>query len=75
MTIQDIKDYCIKVDNINETGTSKEIELYYKDISFKKLLHIYIEYNGLKCYRKEEPQDYKETYSIDMISLLQILNN
>jgi len=65
----------MQVDIVNNIGTRKEIELYYKDICFKKLLHIYIQYNGLHCYKTEEPEDYKKSYSIDMISLLEILNN
>ncbi len=75
MKTQELKDYCIKVDIANSIGTHKEIESYYEDISFKKLLHIYVQYNGLNCYKAEEPEDYKRDYSIDMISLLDILNN
>lgn len=74
MNLNTIKNYCMQVDKSCEIGTEKEIECYYKDISFKKLLNIYIEYNGLKCYQKEEPKDYKDSYSIDLITLNEILN-
>lgn len=74
-TLDIIKKYCISVDIVNNIATKEEIEDYYKDISFKKLLHIYSEYNGLKCYSAEEPEDYLETYNIDILSLLEILDN
>lgn len=70
-----IKEYCISVDIANNIATKEEIKSYYEDISFKRLLNIYSEYNGLKCYSLEEPKDYKESYSIDILSLLEILNN
>lgn len=70
-----IKQYCISVDIANNIATKEEIQSYYKDISFKKLLDIYSQYNGLKCYSSEEPEDYIKSYSIDILSLLEILNN
>lgn len=74
MNLNTIKNYCMQVDMSCEIGTKKEIESYYEDISFKKLLNIYIEYNGLECYQKEEPKNYKDSYSIDLITLNEILN-
>tara|TARA_A100001391_G_scaffold202662_2_gene192850 strand:+ start:2914 stop:3141 length:228 start_codon:yes stop_codon:yes gene_type:complete len=74
MDFKTMKEYCMQIDTTNVIGTEKEIQSYYEDISFKKLLHIYIQYNGLKCYQKEEPKDYKDSYSIDLITLNEILN-
>ena len=74
LDLNTMKKHCIEVDKSCEIGTEKEIKSYYEDISFKKLLHIYIQYNGLGCYQKEEPKDYKDTYSIDLITLSKILN-
>ncbi len=73
LLIYSMKKYCMQVDMSCDIGTEKEIECYYEDISFEKLLHIYIQYNGLKCYQKEEPKDYKDSYSIDLITLYEIL--
>lgn len=73
-TLNMIKEYCISVDTANNIATTEEIKSYYEDISFKRLLNIYSEYNGLKCYSLEEPKDYTESYSIDILSLLEILN-
>jgi|TARA_Y100000015_G_scaffold40126_1_gene44683 hypothetical protein len=73
MDLNSMKKYCMQVDMACEVGTEKEIECYYEDIAFEKLLHIYIQYNGLKCYQQEEPEDYKNFYSIDLITLLKIL--
>ena len=72
-TLQSIKDYCIEVDTTNEVATRKEIEAYYRDIAFKTLIRIFVSYNGLKCYREEEPEYYIKHYSIDLITLLEIL--
>lgn len=74
-TLNLIKEYCISVDVANNIATTEEIKSYYEDISFKRLLNIYSEYNGLKCYSLQEPKDYTESYSIDILSLLEILNN
>lgn len=74
-TLSLIKEYCILVDIANNIATTEEIKCYYEGISFKRLLNIYSEYNGLNCYSLEEPKYYKESYSIDILSLLKILNN
>lgn len=74
-TLNLIKEYCISVDVANNIATKGEIASYYEDISFKKLLNIYSQYNGLKCYSSEEHKDYVESYSIDILSLLEILDN
>lgn len=73
MNLETIKDFCVKLDVSNDLGTLPEIEAYYNDIELIDLLRIYISYNGLKDYRDEEPDSYKQHYSIDLISLLEIL--
>lgn len=73
MNLETIKDFCVKLDVSNDLGTLTEIEAYYNDIELIDLLRIYISYNGLKDYRDEEPDSYKQHYSIDLISLLEIL--
>ena len=50
-----------------------DIELFYSNISLKDLLDIYSEYNGLKDYKSENPKDYKESYSIDVLDILENL--
>ena len=50
-----------------------DIELFYSNISLKDLLSIYSAYNGLKCYKVDEPKDYKESYSIDILEILEYL--
>ena len=50
-----------------------DIELFYSNISLKDLLSTYSAYNGLKCYKVEEPKDYKESYSIDILEILEYL--
>lgn len=89
MTIEEIKEYCIEVDMANivadqslvikdgykyQTLTNeKEVRLFYHSISLKELLKIFSEYNGLKCYRKEEPEDYSKSYSVDILSIIEEL--
>ena len=73
--IRQMKNYCAIIDIANEIGSPKKVNDYYDKISFKELLHIYCQYNGLKCYKEEEPEDYAKSYSIDMLTLLEILNN
>ena len=82
-TIQDIKNECIELDitNLGSIGTfingkmydfttEKEIELFYESMSTKKLLHIYSQYQGIKDYNNEHPND---RYTIDLISVLDSL--
>jgi hypothetical protein len=76
--IQKLKNHCIEVDLNCKVGTEKEIKSYYKDICFTKLLHIFNQYNGLECYKKNKPRDFKESYSIDYLqleNLIKQLNN
>jgi hypothetical protein len=51
----------------------KEVRLFYWDISTLKLLTIYSEYNGLECYKYDEPIDYANTYSIDILEIIEAL--
>ena len=69
-----MKNYCAIIDIANEVGTADEVNDYYDNISFRKLLHIYSQYNGLSDYKDEEPKDYYESYSVDMLTILEILN-
>ena len=73
--VQRLKDSCIKIELTNEVDTKENITNYYKNISFLKLLHIYNQYNGLKCYKEEELKDFKQSYSVDFLELEEILNN
>jgi hypothetical protein len=52
----------------------REIRLFYWDISLLKLLSIYSNYNGLECYRGDEPEDYAKTYTIDILSIINELH-
>lgn len=72
--VSEMKNYCAIIDIQNEIGTPKDVNDYYDNISFKELLHIYCQYNGLKDYKEEEIEDYIKSYSIDMLTLLEILN-
>ena len=51
----------------------KDIRLFYYKISLIDLLQTYASYNGLECYRADEPKDYAETYNIDVMSILEYL--
>tara|TARA_R110000803_G_scaffold145933_4_gene211759 strand:+ start:1153 stop:1428 length:276 start_codon:yes stop_codon:yes gene_type:complete len=50
-----------------------DVELFYSNISLKELLAIYSQYNGLKCYKSDEPKDYRESYNLDILSILELL--
>ena len=50
-----------------------DVELYYANISLKELLTTYSEYNGLNCYKADEPKDYRESYNLDILSVLALL--
>ena len=47
-----------------------DVELFYNSISLKELLTIYSQYNGLECYRVDNPKDYKESYSLDILTII-----
>jgi len=50
-----------------------DVELFYSNISLKELLTIYSQYNGLKCYKASEPKDYRESYNLDILTILELL--
>lgn len=50
-----------------------DIELFYRNTSLKDLLSTYSAYNGLKLRKLYEPKDYKESYSIDILDILENL--
>lgn len=51
----------------------KDIRLFYYNISLKDLLNTYSSYNGLECYKADEPKDYRESYNLDILSILELL--
>ena len=51
-----------------------DVELFYSNISLKELLTIYSQYNGLECYRFDEPKEYSKDYNLDIIEIINELN-
>ena len=47
-----------------------DVELFYSNISLKELLTIYSQYNGLSCYKSDEPKDYRESYNLDILTII-----
>ena len=72
--LRHMKNYCAIIDIANEVGTPHQVNDFYDNISFRKLLNIYSQYNGLSDYKEEEPEDYQKSYSVDMLTILEILN-
>ena len=50
-----------------------DVELFYSNISLKELLTIYSQYNGLECYKVDEPKEYRESYNLDILTILELL--
>ena len=50
-----------------------DVELFYNSTSLKELLTIYSQYNGLKCYKADEPKEYRESYNLDILAILELL--
>ena len=50
-----------------------DVELFYSNISLKELLTIYSQYNGLDCYKSDEPKDYRDSYNLDILTILELL--
>jgi hypothetical protein len=78
MTIEEIKDYCIQIDEENLEGIERfgyenDLKKFYDEISFKELLEIFAQYNGLLCYRADEPENYAKSYSIDILTIIENL--
>lgn len=53
----------------------KDIRLFYYNISLIELLQTFSSYNGLECYRADEPEDYTKSYSVDILSVLEYIVN
>ena len=47
-----------------------DVELFYSNISLKELLTIYSQYMGLSCYKSDEPKDYRESYNLDILTII-----
>jgi hypothetical protein len=74
MKIEDIKEYCIQVDLDNVlSGDEKDIRLFYYKIGLVELLQVFSQYNGLTCYRADEPEDYRKAYNIDILEIIEHL--
>tara|TARA_R110002020_G_scaffold466383_2_gene688888 strand:- start:131 stop:364 length:234 start_codon:yes stop_codon:yes gene_type:complete len=76
LNIEKIKQECIDIDMQNIEDDDKSIDdlnLFYNSITLKELLTIYSEYNGLKCYKNDEPKEYRESYNLDILSILELL--
>ncbi len=76
LNIEKIKQECIDIDMQNLEDGDKSIDdlnLFYSSITLKELLTIYSEYNGLKCYKNDEPKEYRESYNLDILSILELL--
>ena len=50
-----------------------DVELFYSNISLKELLTIYSQYMGLSCYKSDEPKDYRESYNLDILTIIKEL--
>jgi hypothetical protein len=48
----------------------KDIRLFYFNINLKDLLQTYSSYNGLECYKVDEPKDYGESYNLDILTII-----
>jgi len=76
LNIEKIKQECIDIDMQNIEDGDKSIDdlnLFYSSITLKELLTIYSEYNGLNCYKNDEPKEYRESYNLDILSILELL--
>lgn len=76
LNIEKIKQECIDIDMQNVAVGDKSIDdlnLFYSSITLKELLTIYSEYNGLKCYKNDEPKEYRESYNLDILSILELI--
>ena len=76
LNIEKIKQECIDIDMQNIEDDDKSIDdlnLFYNSITLKELLTIYSEYNGLKCYKNDEPKEYRESYNLDILSILELI--
>ena len=51
----------------------KDIRLFYYKIGLVDLLQVFSQYNGLECYRADEPEDYRKAYNIDILEIIEHL--
>lgn len=65
-TIKEIKDFCIDRDLETDAYPIDATHAYYQDISLKRLLKAFANYNGIK--------NSKNFYAIDINSLIEELN-
>jgi hypothetical protein len=71
LTIEKIKQECIDIDMQNiDAGDTYDVELFYANISLKELLTIYSQYMGLSCHKSDEPKDYRESYNLDILTII-----
>lgn len=69
-TIDEIQEYCVQVD-LNNGLTEDEIRLFYDSQPLMNVLEIYSHYLGLSDYKRDNPEDYKNTYGLDILSILE----
>ena len=72
-TIDEIQEYCVQFDINNQSSqlTENDIRSFYDNASLKCVLDIYASYIGLRDYKKDNPNDYKNTYGLDILSILE----
>ena len=73
ITIDEIQEYCVQYDlnNLSNKLTEDNIRSFYDKQSLEYVLDIYSSYMGLSDYKKENPEDYKNTYGLDILTLLE----
>ena len=50
-----------------------DVELFYSNISLKELLTIYSQYNGLTCFKADDPENYRKSHNLDILAILELL--
>ena len=72
-TIDEIQEYCVQYDlnNLSNELTEDNIRSFYDKQSLEYVLDIYSSYMGLSDYKKENLEDYKNTYGLDILTLLE----
>tara|TARA_R100000426_G_scaffold33950_1_gene27509 strand:- start:387 stop:704 length:318 start_codon:yes stop_codon:yes gene_type:complete len=72
-TIDEIKEYCVQVDlnDPSNESTEDDIRSFYDEQSLEYVLEIYSTYLGLEDYKRDNPEDYKKTYGLDILSVLE----
>ena len=72
-TIDEIQEYCVQVD-LNDPSnelTEDDIRSFYDKQSLEYVLDIYSAHLCLKDYKRDNPEDYKKTYGLDILSVLE----